>query len=122
MADFGCLPVYDPRSGLGKKEMRRSLFSEKWIHAIPLLLFVTLFILFWFCYPVTVEIKNGKIIGIHRIKQNKPLLTVILNGTGMDIGVLSDIATTILSQDVAAVPQSFTGETGTKEIILATGE
>ncbi|KAM6578757.1 hypothetical protein CsatB_030594 [Cannabis sativa] len=130
MADFTSttptsLPLYDPRSVLGKKDhhhhhmIKRSLFSEKWIHAIPVIIFISLFILFWFCYPVTVEIKDGKIVGIHRIINNNNNMSVILN-KGMEIGT---VASTILSQeeDIADVPlpQNFTDqENGTinKEI------
>lgn len=47
------LPVYDPRSSTGKKE-GSSRSVEKWVHAIPVIVFFCLFVLWWFSVSVKV--------------------------------------------------------------------
>ncbi|PON84156.1 hypothetical protein TorRG33x02_200540 [Trema orientale] len=118
MADFdhGGLPVYDPHSGIGKKEIGRSRLAEKWVHAIPLLVLLCLFILWWFCYPVTLEIKEGRIVAIHPVDDHNNQTSSSsspppLNNTRVEIAALAVATISLLD----AVPRNFTGENGTDQ-------
>lgn len=46
------LPIsdHDPRN-IGKRETAQSRYAEKWLHAIPLIVLLCFFILWWFSYP-----------------------------------------------------------------------
>ncbi|GMI94294.1 hypothetical protein HRI_003098700 [Hibiscus trionum] len=61
------LPVWIAVGNGAKKERwgSRSGLPEIWIHAIPLLLLLCFFILWWMSRPVNVEIKDGRIVDIH---------------------------------------------------------
>ncbi|KAH7864223.1 hypothetical protein Vadar_027135 [Vaccinium darrowii] len=58
--------------GAWKRFVWRSL-KKHWIHAIPVIVLLSFFILWWFSYPVTLERKDGQIIGVHRIKKALPV-------------------------------------------------
>ncbi|KAI4348222.1 hypothetical protein L6164_008970 [Bauhinia variegata] len=49
--DLDGLPLYDPRSTIGKREFSHSRSAGKWIHAIPVLVLFCFFILWWFSFP-----------------------------------------------------------------------
>ena len=48
MDDIGDLPIYDPRSTVGR---RSRPWPEKWIHVIPITILLVFFILWWSSYP-----------------------------------------------------------------------
>ncbi|KAL2470418.1 Protein kinase superfamily protein [Abeliophyllum distichum] len=78
------LPLYNRRSGNARREISASRLSQKLIHLIPVLVLLCLFILWWFCYPVILEIKNGRIIAIHSIDTPWSL-----NETQVDLTILA---------------------------------
>ncbi|XP_043701031.1 uncharacterized protein LOC122651628 [Telopea speciosissima] len=61
-------PISDPRSIDTKKESSRhwSCHSGKWIHVIPLVVFICWLILWWFSHPVNVVNKDESIVSVHR--------------------------------------------------------
>ncbi|KAL6979267.1 hypothetical protein U1Q18_020932 [Sarracenia purpurea var. burkii] len=61
------------RSSVFRRETSPSRSAEKWIHSIPLIVFLCLFTLWWFSYPVILEMKEGEIIAVHRIETQKLL-------------------------------------------------
>ncbi|KAL7264596.1 hypothetical protein ACSBR1_002536 [Camellia fascicularis] len=65
------LPLFEGPSLYQK--MSRSRSSEKWIHVIPVIVFLCIFILWWFSYPVNLEFKDGRIMAVHRIEMADPL-------------------------------------------------
>ncbi|KAI3915847.1 hypothetical protein MKX01_013303 [Papaver californicum] len=72
------LPLYISTSsstsinGSSKKETStsRSRFSvsEKWIHIIPLIVFISVLILYWFSHPVDVQLRDGRIVTIRQMQ------------------------------------------------------
>ncbi|KAM1205609.1 hypothetical protein ACFX2I_006410 [Malus domestica] len=98
------LPVYDPRSGAGKKE-DSSRSVEKWVHAIPVIVFFCLFVLWWFSVSVKVVSIDGRITSV--VETEIPLL---LNETRIDIAILAAVA----MSPVATVPQNLTVNNATE--------
>ncbi|KAE8687252.1 Kinase superfamily protein [Hibiscus syriacus] len=73
------LPVSIPVGNAAKKGRRASRsgvfpLAEIWIHAIPLLVLLCFFILWWMSRPVNVEIKDGRIVAIHPVEMPLPLI------------------------------------------------
>ncbi|MCL7043991.1 hypothetical protein MKW94_030789 [Papaver nudicaule] len=73
--DDELLPLYVSTSssnsingGSSKKETSssRSRFSQKWIHVIPLIVFISLLVLYWFSHPVDVQITDGRIVTVRQ--------------------------------------------------------
>ncbi|KAI4334460.1 hypothetical protein L6164_019153 [Bauhinia variegata] len=89
--DLDGLPLYDPRSTIGKREFSHSRSAGKWIHAIPVLVLFCFFMLWWFSFPVTVLIEDGRITAIRQSN------TSILNDTRIDLTILAVSATPIPS-------------------------
>ncbi|XP_042482931.1 uncharacterized protein LOC122063289 isoform X4 [Macadamia integrifolia] len=60
-------PISESTSIDSKKESSRnsSCHSGKWIHVIPVIVFICWFILWWFSHP-DVEKKDGRIVAVHR--------------------------------------------------------
>ncbi|KAK4358784.1 hypothetical protein RND71_021013 [Anisodus tanguticus] len=56
------LPLYYTHSSISRRGI-----SGKWIHLIPIGILLSLFILWWFSYPVMLEIRDGRIKDIHKI-------------------------------------------------------
>ncbi|KAI6685723.1 hypothetical protein NL676_031636 [Syzygium grande] len=79
------LPIsdHDPRN-IGKRETAQSRYAEKWLHAIPLIVLLCFFILWWFSYPVHLVIKDGSIAAIHRIE-----IPWEFNETRIDLSLLA---------------------------------
>ncbi|KAL3750869.1 hypothetical protein ACJRO7_011798 [Eucalyptus globulus] len=73
----------DPHD-IGKGETVQSRFAGKWIHVIPLIVLLCLFILWWFSYPVHVVIKDGRLVAIHRIEISREF-----NETRADLALLA---------------------------------
>ncbi|KAI3873210.1 hypothetical protein MKX03_031414 [Papaver bracteatum] len=70
------LPLYVSTSsingGSSKKEtttsrLTRVSVSERWIHVIPLIVFVSVLILYWFSHPVDVQIGDGRIVTVRQM-------------------------------------------------------
>ncbi|XP_048324331.2 uncharacterized protein LOC125420916 [Ziziphus jujuba] len=95
------LPVYDMRFDIEKREISQSR-SKKLIHAVPLLLFLCFFILWWFSYPVNLVIKDGRIMSIQPIEMEQPLNNSI---THIDLGIVA----AAVSPPLPSIPQNFTG-------------
>ncbi|KAL6340825.1 hypothetical protein AAG906_031935 [Vitis piasezkii] len=95
MDDIGDLPIYDPRSTVGR---RSRPWPEKWIHVIPVTILLIFFILWWSSYPVWVEMKDKRILSVHRILQPQSL-----NNTQVDITILAST-----TSPIASVPQNLT--------------
>ncbi|KAF8396654.1 hypothetical protein HHK36_018278 [Tetracentron sinense] len=85
MEDFTDLLVYDPRSNPGKKETSRRRLSgdEKWIHIIPLIVFLCMFILWWFSHPAVEVIKDGRLLATVNLIKVMPLNDTQVNHTAM---------------------------------------
>ncbi|KAJ1384038.1 hypothetical protein SESBI_42885 [Sesbania bispinosa] len=96
------LPLYHLRSTTGRREISRPRSSpaEKWIHAIPMLVLLCLFTLWWFSFRVDVEMKDGRITAIRQI--DIPLL----NETRIDLTILAVAA----SSPIPSIPQDLLEE------------
>uniref|UniRef100_A0A6N2NDU8 Uncharacterized protein n=1 Tax=Salix viminalis TaxID=40686 RepID=A0A6N2NDU8_SALVM len=83
--------------------------EDKWIHAIPTAVLLCLFTLWWFSYPVNLEIKDGRIVGIHRADHDTPLtldtrhVTLAASATSPIAPVPEDLT---LSNEIEALPDS----------------
>ncbi|XP_038902298.1 uncharacterized protein LOC120088933 [Benincasa hispida] len=65
-SNAGLLPISDPRFSTKKRDHNsRYRFAERWIHLIPLILLLILFILWWSSYPVNMVIKDGAISAVY---------------------------------------------------------
>ncbi|XVF20167.1 hypothetical protein REPUB_Repub11eG0175000 [Reevesia pubescens] len=102
------LPVSITAGNTVKKERGTSRYrvfpwAERWtwIHAIPLLVLICFFILWWFSRPVNVEIKDGRIVAIHNVDMQLPLT----NNSQIDVAILQASA----ASPIASVPQNLTG-------------
>ncbi|KAB2089181.1 hypothetical protein ES319_A03G044100v1 [Gossypium barbadense] len=60
----------------GVSRFRMFPLPEKLVHAIPLILFLCVFILWLLSRPVNVEVKDGKIVAIHHMDMSFPLTDV----------------------------------------------
>ncbi|XP_022146089.1 uncharacterized protein LOC111015385 [Momordica charantia] len=89
----GLLPVSDPRSGFRNRDhVSPYRLAERWIHLIPLALFLVVFILWWFSYPVNLEIKDEEITGVYPYEFPEPpknyidhVELAVLGAAGMQI-------------------------------------
>ncbi|XVF05617.1 hypothetical protein REPUB_Repub05bG0188100 [Reevesia pubescens] len=100
------LPVSIPAGNIAKKERGASrsrvlLFplAERWIHAVPVIVLLSFFILWWLSRPVNVEIKDGRIVAIHHIDMPLPLT----NAQNIDVAILASA-----TSPIASVPQNLT--------------
>ncbi|KAG4994262.1 hypothetical protein JHK86_031089 [Glycine max] len=103
--DEDSLPIYH-RSLTGRRDTfrSRSPATEKGIHAIPALVLLCLFTLWWFSFPVDVEIKDGRITAIRQIH------TPVPHNTRIDLTILAVAASSPIP---ANNPQNLSGEDGT---------
>ncbi|PIN00710.1 hypothetical protein CDL12_26788 [Handroanthus impetiginosus] len=73
MEETAILPLHKRHSGSFRRGIWGSRLQEKLIHLIPVIVLLCFFILWWFSYPVNVEIKNGRITAVERVMlQNTP--------------------------------------------------
>ncbi|KAA8549527.1 hypothetical protein F0562_001455 [Nyssa sinensis] len=88
MDNISDLPMHGFRSDIGRRmnSRMRSRSSAKWIHAIPVIVLLCFFILWWFSYPIKLEIKDGRIIAVHRIEMPQPLK---VRDTHVDLTILA---------------------------------
>ncbi|KAJ7947745.1 putative Transmembrane protein [Quillaja saponaria] len=86
------LPLYDLPYSMGKRENSRPRSPTKWIHAIPLIVLLCVFILWWFSYSVNLTIKDGSITALRQIEIPLPL-----NKTHIDFTILAVAASPISS-------------------------
>ncbi|CAJ1979382.1 unnamed protein product [Sphenostylis stenocarpa] len=95
------LPIYH-RSVTGRRETSRSrpTSTEKCIHSIPVIVLLCVFTLWWFSYPVDVEIKDGRITGIRQIH------TPLTNNPRIDLTILAVAASSPIP---ANNPQNLSG-------------
>ncbi|KAK7404646.1 hypothetical protein VNO78_05601 [Psophocarpus tetragonolobus] len=100
--DEDLLPIYH-RSVTGRRDTLRSRTPamEKCIHAIPALVLLCLFTLWWFSFPVDVEIKDGRITTIRQIHTPFP------KNTRFDLTILAVAASSPIP---ANNPQNLSGE------------
>ncbi|KDP44146.1 hypothetical protein JCGZ_05613 [Jatropha curcas] len=95
MDESAQLPVYKRDN----KDITYSRFaSEKLVHAIPALVLLCLFTLWWFSYPVNLEMKDGKIMAIHRVEMPEPV-----DNNHVELAILASARS-----PVASVPQNAT--------------
>ncbi|TKY67282.1 hypothetical protein E2542_SST10174 [Spatholobus suberectus] len=101
--EFDGLPIYHHRSVTGRRDTSRSRSpaTEKCVHAIPALVLLCLFTLWWFSFPVDVEIKDGRITTIRQIHTPLP------NNTRVDLTILAVAASSPIP---ANNPQNLSGE------------
>ncbi|GAA0175367.1 hypothetical protein LIER_28554 [Lithospermum erythrorhizon] len=79
----GDLPLYHHSSN--KKEASGSKLSvEKWVHIIPLIVLLCIFVLWWFSYTVDIEIKGGRVSVIRQME-----IPRTLNETRFDFAILA---------------------------------
>ncbi|KAL2328678.1 hypothetical protein Fmac_022105 [Flemingia macrophylla] len=95
------LPLYH-RSAAGRRDTSRSRSSvaEKCIHAIPAIVLLCLFTLWWFSFPVDVEVKDGRITAIRQTPTALPSNPLI------DLTILAVAA----SSPIPANPQNLPGD------------
>ncbi|TYH23909.1 hypothetical protein E1A91_A03G049000v1 [Gossypium mustelinum] len=92
----------------GVSRFRMFPLPEKLVHAIPLILFLCVFILWLLSRPVNVEVKDGKIVAIHHMDMPFPLT---------DVPIMPSDST---SSPIPSVPLILTGnETEAIERIIA---
>ncbi|KAK7262389.1 hypothetical protein RJT34_29961 [Clitoria ternatea] len=99
------LPIYHHRTVTGQREISRSrsLVTKKCIHAIPVLVLLCLLTLWWFSFPVDVEIMDGRITAIRQIQtSSRPN-----NNTRIDLTILATVAA---SSPIPAFLQDLSGE------------
>ncbi|KAK7341758.1 hypothetical protein VNO80_24697 [Phaseolus coccineus] len=96
------LPIYH-RSVTGRRDTSRSRSppAEKCIHLIPVMVLLCLFTLWWFSFPVNVEIKDGRITAIRQIHEPQP------NSTRIDLTVLAVAASSPIPENNS---QNLSGE------------
>ncbi|XP_038680838.1 uncharacterized protein LOC119981778 [Tripterygium wilfordii] len=104
------LPIYSPHSIRARKN-RGSLLSKsrcckpkRYIHAIPAIVLISIFILYWFSHPVNVEIRDGRIEAIYQV--DEPLS---LHKSHVELAILAYAASPIPS-----VLQNVTGNNETQ--------
>ncbi|XP_020973472.1 uncharacterized protein LOC110269894 isoform X1 [Arachis ipaensis] len=95
------LPIYHLRTAAPVRRDFSSRSSrlppEKWIHAIPALVLLCLFTLWWFSFPaVDVEINNGRITTIRQINMPLP------NDSRIDLTILA-VST---ASPIPSIPQN----------------
>ncbi|KAI3965047.1 hypothetical protein MKX01_013978 [Papaver californicum] len=90
------LPLYVSTSSINggsKKETStfcsRFSVSQKWIHIIPLIIFISVLILYWFSHPVDVQLTDGRIVTIRQLQVPEQLK----NNTNGNQTTLSSSAT-----------------------------
>ncbi|XP_020214075.1 uncharacterized protein LOC109798277 [Cajanus cajan] len=95
------LPIYH-RSATARRDTSRSRSpaAEKCIHVIPVIVVLCFFTLWWFSFPVDVEVKDGRITAIRQIRAPLP------NDTRIDLTVLAVAA----SSPIPANPQNLSGD------------
>ncbi|KAJ6671160.1 TRANSMEMBRANE PROTEIN [Salix viminalis] len=99
----------EKRSGYFRRVSIPIMLRDKWIHAIPTAVLLCLFTLWWFSYPVNLEIKDGRIVGIHRADHDTPLtldtrhVTLAASATSPIAPVPEDLT---LSNEIEALPDS----------------
>ncbi|KAI5576971.1 hypothetical protein POPTR_009G093700v4 [Populus trichocarpa] len=99
----------EKRSGYFRRLRIPNMMSDKWIHAIPMVVLLCLFTLWWFSYPVNLEIKDGRIVGIHRADHDTPLplntrhVALAATATSPIAPVPEDLT---LSNEIEALPVS----------------
>ncbi|TYI35056.1 hypothetical protein ES332_A03G049500v1 [Gossypium tomentosum] len=92
----------------GVSRFRMFPLPEKLVHAIPLILFLCVFILWLLSRPVNVEVKDGKFVAIHHMDMPFPLT---------DVPIMPSDRT---SSPIPSVPLILTGnETEAIERIIA---
>ncbi|OMO91403.1 hypothetical protein COLO4_18399 [Corchorus olitorius] len=84
----------------GASRSRLFPLAEGWIHAVPVIVLLSFFFLWWMSHPVHVEIKDGKIVAIHEVEMPLPL-----NHSEIEMTILASSATS----PIASVPQNLTG-------------
>ncbi|QCD88290.1 hypothetical protein DEO72_LG3g2832 [Vigna unguiculata] len=96
------LPIYH-RSVTGRRDNSRSRSppAEKCIHLIPVVVMLCLFTLWWFSFPVNLEIKDGRITAIRQIHAPLP------NNTRIDLTMLAVAASSPIP---ANNPPNLSGE------------
>ncbi|KAF1898848.1 hypothetical protein Lal_00018968 [Lupinus albus] len=96
------LPLYHRRSAAVRRDTSRSRSPEKWIHVIPVLVLLCFFFLWWFSFPVHVDVKDGRITSIKPIGPPLPP-----NDTRIDFTIL---AAATASSPIPLFPQNLLGE------------
>ncbi|GFY99205.1 hypothetical protein Acr_13g0006060 [Actinidia rufa] len=82
-----------------------SIPASKWIHLVPAIVFLCIFILiWWFSYPVNLKIKDGRIIATHKIELPQPL-----NETHFDLTILA-----LATPPNGSIPQTLTPNNATE--------
>ncbi|KAK1398506.1 hypothetical protein POM88_008369 [Heracleum sosnowskyi] len=83
--------------------------SIKLIHILPLIVLLCLFVLWYFSYPVNLEIKDGRLTKINRIEMSRSLnetrvdLSILAKATSPNVSVFD-----MLIADTANSPQPAT--------------
>ncbi|KAL9413010.1 hypothetical protein AB3S75_041642 [Citrus x aurantiifolia] len=93
----GEIPVSQPRSS--------SPSAHKWIHAVPVIIFLSFFILWHFSNPVSLVIKDGRIAEIHPVEIHH------LNDSYVELAILASATLPIDSS-----PLSLTRNNGTEAL------
>ncbi|OIS97639.1 hypothetical protein A4A49_03986 [Nicotiana attenuata] len=96
------LPLYNRPNSASRTISIPSWFSGKWIHLIPLAVFLCLLILWWFSYPVMLEIRDGRIKEIHKIEVVPELLN---ETTNVDLTILAMTTATASAPFTSNIPQ-----------------
>ncbi|KAK3206124.1 hypothetical protein Dsin_020170 [Dipteronia sinensis] len=106
------LPLYSRRPGT-RQSRRETSPAPKCVHVIPVILFFTFFILWWFSYPVNLVIKDGKIV---EIVPNEMLLPAALNDTNVELAILQ-LASVL--PPICSTPLNLTRNNETESILIS---
>ncbi|XP_059311416.1 uncharacterized protein LOC132062982 [Lycium ferocissimum] len=113
------LPLYFNHSSVSRNR-RISLpswLSGKWIHLIPIGILLSLFILWWFSYPVLLEIRDGRIKDIHKIIIDEVVPESLNENTAhIDLTILAIATTTVSAPAFSSIPQRQQVENGNAEV------
>ncbi|KAK2643233.1 hypothetical protein Ddye_024996 [Dipteronia dyeriana] len=110
------LPLYSRRPGT-RQSRRETSPAQKCVHVIPVILFFTFFILWWFSYPVNMAIKDGKIVEIFSTEiSNEMLLPAALNDTHVELAILQ-LASAL--SPIGSTPLNLTRNNETESILIS---
>ncbi|KAL8501583.1 hypothetical protein ACS0TY_020922 [Phlomoides rotata] len=69
------LPLYYRNSSVNKKDISRSRLAAKFVHLIPAVVLLCIFILWCFSYEVSLERSNGRIAAARLLKTQKTMFS-----------------------------------------------
>ncbi|CAH2038623.1 unnamed protein product [Thlaspi arvense] len=105
---FSQLPISSSHGGRRTLNTRRGIFpvSEYWIHAIPVIIFVCFFTLWFFSHSVSLDMNDGETMSVHRLEKSM----AVRNESHVSLAILASSAVSPVSanQNLTAHHQNAT--------------